>query len=97
MAAGFFFANHALYHSGMLEEFCAGTIDIRCRGISTSIGYRGNKFFEDYLQGYYSWDAAIGAYLSKLEGKYPAKYKELIEYAVIPLPLGMGAATGHMI
>ena len=63
---------------GMLEEFCAGTIAIRCRVISTSIGYHGREFSEDYLQGYYFWDAAIGTYLSKLEEKYPAKYNELM-------------------
>lgn len=63
---------------GMLEEFCAGTIDIRCRVISTSIGYHGSKFSEDYLQGYYFWDAAIGTYLSKLEETNPKKYNQLI-------------------
>lgn len=69
--------NYGVY--GMLEEFCATSIDIRCDVISSSIRYHfSQKFYEDCLQGYYFWDGAIGSYLSKLKEKAPVQYKNLM-------------------
>ena len=69
--------NYGVY--GMLEEFCANVIDIRCDVISSSIKYHFTQgFSEDRLQGYYFWDGAIGSYLSGLREKKPAQYAKLM-------------------
>lgn len=69
--------NYGVY--GMLEEFCANTIDIRCDVISSSIKYHFTQgFSEDRLQGYYFWDGAIGSYLSNLREKKPTQYAKLM-------------------
>lgn len=69
--------NYGVY--GMLEEFCANAIDIRCDVISSSIKYHFTQgFSEDRLQGYYFWDGAIGSYLSGLREKKPAQYVKLM-------------------
>lgn len=69
--------NYGVY--GMLEEFCANAIDIRCDVVSSSIKYHFTQgFSEDKLQGYYFWDGAIGSYLSNLLEKKPGQYEKLM-------------------
>jgi len=63
---------------GMLEEFCASSIDLRARVIESSLHGKQDCFYEDALQGVYFWEGTIGQYLIDLKRSSPNVYNQLI-------------------
>ena len=63
---------------GMLEEFCAETVELRYRVVSTAMGRGRRSFCLHDLRGIYFWDGALGCYLRALREKRPELYRDLM-------------------
>lgn len=63
---------------GMLEEFCASSVDIRISVIDSTLQYDRRGLYEEVLQRVYFWKGAIGQYLVDLKKSSPSAFERIV-------------------
>lgn len=71
-------ASHTFGAYGMLEEFCAETVELRYKVLSAAMGRGRRSFWTNDLRGVCFWDGFLGCYLRALQEKEPELYAELM-------------------